>query len=143
MSVPVPQRNESRLEVQVRIEDLIIHTLAITANEKIFDPKYKTLTDRVIDCAVGIGQDAWEANGIRVRNDDKSWPVRYGLQNRAIRQLDVLLYLMTLCRRAFHLRTKKYEHWVALARDARAMARKWRDSDVRRYGRPKSGIPGC
>ncbi len=143
MAVPVPQRSESKLEVQLRVEDLIIHTLVITSNPKVFDPKYKALTNRVIDCAVSIGQDMWEANGIRVRPDDNSWPVRYGLQRRALRQLDVLLYLMTLCRRAFHMRSSKYEYWVSLARDARAMARKWRDSDVRRYGRPKSGMPGC
>lgn len=134
MSVPVCQRSESKLEVQLRVEDLIIHTLRITSNPNVFDPTYSALTNRVIDCAVGIGQDIWEANGIKVRAGDKSWPTRHGLQNRAIRQMDVLLYLMTLCRRTFHLRSKKYEYWAALARDARALARKWRDSDAKRYG---------
>ncbi len=136
MSVPAPLRKENKLEAQLRAEELIVHTLRITSNPKVFDPTYGALTNKVIDCAIGIGQDMWEANGIRVREGDDSWPTRKALQRRAIRQIDVLLYLMTICRRAFHLRTSKYEHWAQLARDTRAIARKWADSDARRYGRP-------
>lgn len=135
MSVRVAERNPGKLDAQVKVEDLIVHTLRITSNESVFDPKYRALTDRVVDCAVGIGQDVWEANNIRVQVGDRSWPTRHGLQSRAIRQLNVLLYLMTLCRRAFHLRERKYAHWAELATDAKQLLRKWRDSDVRRYGR--------
>lgn len=136
MTVRVAERSESKLEAQVRTEELIVHTLRITSNPNVFDPTCSALTNRVIDCAIGIGQDMWEANNIRVVKGDKSWPTRHALQRRALRQFNVLLYLITLCRRAFHLRTKKYEHWVSLVRDAKTLAQKWRDSDVRRYGRP-------
>jgi len=136
MTVRVAERSASKLDAQVKAEELIVHTLRIASNPNVFDPAYKALTDRVIDCAVGIGQDMWEANNIRVAQGDRSWPTRYALQRRALRQYNVLLYLMTLCRRAFHLRSKKYEHWAQLAHDAKVLTQKWRDSDVRRYGRP-------
>lgn len=136
MTVRVSERKPSKLDAQVAAEELIVHTLCITSNPKVFDPALAGLTTRVVDCAIGIGQDMWEANGIRVKKGDTSWPMRHALQSRAIRQTNVLLYLMTLCKRAFHMRTRKYEHWVNLARKVKTLTTKWRDSDVRRYGRP-------
>lgn len=134
MSVPKGLRQESKLEVQVRVEELVRHTVHIMANARTFDPRYATFHDRILDVAIGIGQDVWEANGIYVANDPRRYAERRRLQERACRRLDTLLYLMTICRKLDHLRTKKYQHWADLARDARDMARKWRDSDARRYG---------
>lgn len=48
MSVPVNQRSESKLEVCVKARDLCVYTLQITANEKIFLPKFqRSITDDV------------------------------------------------------------------------------------------------
>ena len=133
MSVPVGQRNESKLEVQVKCEELVAHTVHITSNPRVFDPKYQAFINRVVDTAVGIGQDVWEANGIRVKTAD-DYRLRRELQDRAIRQANVLLYLMTIAKKLFHLRGSKYRAWVEKARVAKAYACKWRDSDAHRYG---------
>lgn len=48
MSVPVNQRSESKLEVCVKARDLCVYTLQITANEKIFLPKFqRSITDDI------------------------------------------------------------------------------------------------
>ena len=133
MSVPAAQRNESKLEVQVRCEELVSHTIHITSNPRVFDPKYQAFINRVVDCAIGIGQDVWETNGIRV-SSASDYRERKALQDRAIRQVNVLLYLMTIAKKLFHLRGSKYRAWVEKARAAKALARRWRDADAHRYG---------
>lgn len=134
MSVRVSERRESKLEAQLKAEKLVAHTVHIVSNPKVFDTKYAGFHDRIVDTAVGIGSDMWEANGIFVGNDPAKYRLRRELQDRAIRQANVLLYLMTIARRLNHLRRGKYEHWVSLATSTRDMARAWRDSDARRYG---------
>lgn len=133
MSVPVAQRNESKLEVQVKCEELVSHTIHITSNPNVFDPKYQAFINRLVDCALSVGQDVWDANGIRVK-DASDYAERRRLQERAIRGTNVLLYLMTIAKKLFHLRGNKYRAWVEKARCAKAYVRKWRDSDARRYG---------
>ena len=126
-------RGESKLEAQVKCEELVSHTVHITSNPNVFDPKYQAFINRVVDCAISIGQDVWEANGIKV-SCAADYTIRRRLQERAVRSIDVLLYLMTIARKLFHLRGSKYRAWVEKARAAKAFARKWRDSDARRYG---------
>lgn len=133
MSVPVAQRNESKLEVQVKCEELVSHTIHITSNPNVFDPKYQAFINRLVERGLSIGQDVWDANGIRVK-DAPDYAERRRLQERAIRGANVLLYLMTIAKKLFHLRGNKYRAWVEKARCAKAYVRKWRDSDARRYG---------
>lgn len=54
MSVPVGQRTENTLEVLVRADELVAHTVKIMANEKVFDPKYSALADRTLDTALDV-----------------------------------------------------------------------------------------
>lgn len=133
MSVPKGQRSKSKLEVQVACEELVRHTVVIMANDKHFKAQNAKLHERILDAAIGIGQDAWEANGIYVHTAE-DYRERHRLQESAIRKANLLLYLMTVSRRLDHLRSGKYHHWVELATKARDMARAWRDSDARRYG---------
>lgn len=134
MSVPKGQRSKSKLEVQVACEELVTHTVRIIGNPKHFKPENAKLHERILDTAIGVGQDAWEANGIYVKTAE-DYRARRMLQERAVRGANTLLYLMTVSRKLDHLRTGKYHHWVELARRARDLARAWRDSDARRYGR--------
>ena len=133
MSVPAPLRKESKLDTQVKCEELVEHTIRITSNPRVFDPKYQAFINRIVDVAIAVGMDVWEANGIRV-NDASDYRERHGLQQRAIREVNTLLYLMTGARKLFHLRAGKYRAWVDKARTAKAFARNWRDSDAKRYG---------
>ena len=91
MSVPVGQRSASKLDVQVSAEELVRHTVHIMSNPNVFDPRYAAFASRVIDCAVGVGQDLWEANGIYVGSDPRKWATRRDLQEQACRRLDTLL----------------------------------------------------
>jgi len=139
MSVPAPERVETKLVAHTKTEDMIVRTVSLLKNERVFDQNLHALADRVIDTAVSIGQDMWEANGIRVNDDPRRWEVRRGLQERACRHFDVLLYLLGICRKAYHLRSGKYRAWVNSVTEARNLARKWRDSDAKRYGHLDSG----
>lgn len=139
MTVPAGLRSESKLVAQQKTEDMIAHTVRITSNQNVFNPTYHVLVDRVLDTALGIGMDLWEANGIMVRDDPAKWATRRALQERACRSFDTLLYLATLCRRTYHLRSGKFHAWINMITEARDYARKWRDSDARRYGRLQSG----
>lgn len=142
MSVPVPMRSESKLEVSVRANDLTQYTLQITTNRKVFTPRYDVLTSRIVDCAIGIGQDIWEANDIKVESP-ADYAVRSALQARAVRQCDVLLYLITLAKRTFHLSGRRAKHWSGLVRTVKDMAAKWRRSDAKRFGHLDVGDGGC
>lgn len=134
MSVRVSERSESKLEVQVRAEELVSHTVHIMSNPKVFDPKYSRFHDRIVDCAVSVGESLWEANGIRVDKDPERYRLRRALQDRAIRSINNMFYLMAVARRLDHLRKRKYSHWVEMTRSVKELAVAWRDSDARRYG---------
>ena len=133
MSVPKGQRSASKLDAQVACEELVRHTVHIMSSRRNFDEKYDDFHGRILDTAISIGQDVWEANGIRV-NGPGDYVERRRLQDRAIREANTLLYLMTISRRLDHLKSGKYRHWAELARKARDLATAWRDSDAHRYG---------
>lgn len=139
MSVRVRDRKPSMLDAQVKMEELVKHTIHIVSNQNVFDPQYEKFHGLIVETALVAGCDMWEANGIRVRGAE-DYALRRSLQDEAIRKLNVLLYLMTIARKLDHLRRKKYEHWVGLATSTRDMARKWRDSDAKRHSRLESGM---
>lgn len=141
VSVHAAQRSKSPLEVQAKCEELIRHTVHICSNERVFDPRYSSFTARIVDTAVMSGKLLWQANGIRVNDNPRKWDRRRDLQESACEELDSLLYLIGVARRLYHLRKGKYEHWARLASETRDLARRWRDSDARRYGRLQSGTP--
>jgi len=135
MSVHAAERGEDKLEVQKKAEKLVAHTVHITSNEKIFNPKYSDFHQRIVDCAVEIGVSIWEANGIRA-NSAERYAERHRLQEKAVRKIGVLLYLMSIAKRLDKkLRRGKYNYWVHLARETKALAIAWRDSDAKRYRR--------
>lgn len=113
-------RSESKLEVFEKANELTVYTLQITTNRKVFAPRYDVLTKRIIDCAFGIGQDIWEANDIKVSSRDDLLE-RRRLQQRALRQCDVLLYCITLAKRTFHLSGKRVKYWSGQVRTVKGM----------------------
>ena len=134
MSVPVGQRTENTLEVLVRADELVAHTVKIMANEKVFDPKYSALADRTLDTALDVLTCLDEANEICVRDDPAAWAERRALQVHGCRALVKLRCLMRVCRTTYHMRRGKYEYWAKLARETLQLARAWRDKDAKRYG---------
>ena len=106
-------------------EQLVSHTVLILANERHFKPEFAKLHERILDVAICMGQEVWEANGIRVKCAD-DYRERHRLQNAAIRHANTLLYLMTVSKKLDRLRKGKYHHWAELACKARDMAQSWR-----------------
>lgn len=135
MSVHAAERGEDKLDVQKKAEKLIAHTVHIMTNEKVFNPKYSDFHQRIVDCAVEIGACIWEANGIRANNSER-YAERHRLQERAVRKIGVLLYLMSIAKRLDkNLRRGKYDCWVHLARETKGITIAWRDSDARKFRR--------
>lgn len=139
MTVPKSRRSKSPLDVHAKANALVKHTVHICSNERVFDPRYAAFTAMVVDTAVRSGQLLWKANNIRVGDRPDRWERRCGLQEEACEELDSLLYLIEVSHSLHHLRKGKYENWARMTREVRDLARKWRDSDAKRYGRLTSG----
>lgn len=113
-----------------------MHTLEVCANEKIFIPKFQSLTDKIVDLSIDIYLDVWEANNIWMdpkNPDPRNWEYRSDLQENAIRKCRKLLGLISLARGRFHLRGKKVNYWSGKVIEAMRSIQRWHESDVRRY----------
>lgn len=133
MAVPVGERKESKLEVFVQALDLVMYTLQITKNEKIFLPEYqRQVTDDIVETAKNIYIDAWDANNVRVKTGD-DWRERRALQLRAARGCNRLLALVGIAKSAFHLKNKRIKYWTGKILQVRRMIRSWNESDNKRY----------
>lgn len=83
MSVPVNQRSHGKLEAYTKAFDLVVYTLRITKNKKIFSVEYQEeLTDRIISSALDVYLAVGCANDIQVRtkNDEENYKERLALQ---------------------------------------------------------------
>ena len=127
MSVRVADRGESKYAALVKAEELVEHTIHIISNENIFNPQYKCLNNKIIDAAVDVGCCIYEAtDAVRSKCSNDHQNI-YNLLNKAIRSLNVLLFLMTIARRLNHLRTAKYEYWSSLAKSTKNMIIDWKN----------------
>lgn len=135
MSVPVNQRTESKLEVFVRAHDLAVYTIKITSNTKNFPEEYRhALTDKITRTAIRIFTKVWAANNVMVRTED-DYRMRRGLQEEAAVLCNVLLPLIEIAWKVFHLESKRVRYWTGKVLDVRKMIRAWREADAGRYGR--------
>ena len=112
MSVPVNQRTHGRLEVCVKAHDLCCYTLQITANKKNFTPEFQqSLTNRIVEAAIDIHTLCWSANNILVNSiDDLRERTMY--QEKAAIKCNILLSLIDVAKRIFHLSTKRVTYWA-------------------------------
>ena len=133
MSVPENQRSHGKLEACVKAHALCCYTLQITANKKIFTEPYQdALTDRIVATAIQIHTLCWSANNILVNSaDDLKERTHY--QQQAAVQCNILLSLIEIARKVFHLATKRVVHWTGLTVETRNLIRGWRESDIKRY----------
>ena len=133
MSVPEPRREKSKLEVCVKAHDLCCYTLQITANKKVFTEEYqRSLTDKIVAVALGIHCDCWNANNIFVKSAEE-YQERRRLQEEAARKCNILLSLIDIAKKIFHLSSKRVYHWGKLTVDTRNLIRAWKDSDKKRF----------
>ncbi len=133
MSVPAPLRNKTPLNAQVKVDEMVRHTIHIMANEKVFDPTYHVFRDHILDTALNISKDVWEANEVRVRKNPVRWAKRSDLQQKALGGFDRLYTLMRIAKELYHLRSKKYSAWVYIVSEAEEETLKWVKGDNKRY----------
>ena len=133
MSVNEANRTQSRLEAAVRANKLAAYTLHITANEKIFLPKYRSaLTDKIISDAVDIYRYTKRANDIRVTKSEH-WQKRNEYQRAAVEYCNDLIALISLAKPVFHLTSKRIEYWIGMTIETREIIKAWNDKDRDRY----------
>lgn len=133
MSVPVNQRSQGKLEVCVKALDLASYTLKITANKKIFaEELQRSLTDKITGTALDIWTNVWTANNVRVK-EEGDLDERLRLQQEAARLCNILLSLIELAGKVFHLTSKRVSYWTGKTVEVRNMIRAWRESDRKRY----------
>lgn len=133
MSVPVNQRTHGKLEVCVKAHDLCCYTLQITANKKNFTQEFQeSLTNRIVEAAIDIHTLCWSANNILVNSvDDLRERTMY--QEKAAIRCNILLSLIDVAKRIFHLSTKRVTYWAGKTIETRNLIRAWRESDLKRY----------
>lgn len=133
MSVPVNQRTHGKLEVCVKAHDLCCYTLQITANKKNFTQEFQeSLTNRIVEAAIDIHTLCWSANNILVNSvDDLRERTMY--QEKAAIKCNILLSLIDVAKRIFHLSTKRVTYWAGKTIETRNLIRAWRESDLKRY----------
>ena len=133
MSVPVNQRSEGKLEACLKAHDLCCYTIQITSNPKNFPEKYQhSLTDKIVAAAIDIHTLAWSANNVYV-NSKEDFQRRIALQEEAAIKCNVLISLIEVAHRVYHLSSKRVFFWTGKAVETRNLIRGWRDSDRRRY----------
>lgn len=133
MSVPVNQRSESKLEVCVQAHDLCCYTLQITSNKKHFPEQYQhSLTDKIVDASIEIHSLVWGANNVLVNSPD-AYKMRISMQERAAAKCNVLISLIEVAHRVYHLSTKRVVFWTSKAVLTRNLIRGWREKDKKRY----------
>lgn len=133
MSVVEEKRRKGKLEVIIKTLELANYTIQITANEKVFDPKFRVaVTDDLISHAKDIYLICWTANNIRVSNEE-AFRERLRLEDKAIVKCNTFLGLLDIAKKVFHLDTKRVTYWGNKIVECRKLIRAWRDSDRKRY----------
>jgi len=134
MSVVEGARNKGKLEVIIKALDLADYTIKITANEKVFDPKFRAaITDDLVAHAKDIYLICWTANNIRVTSDIETYKKRKELQDEAIAKCTVFLGMLDIAKKVFHLETRRVTYWGNKIINCRKLIRAWRNADKKRY----------
>lgn len=137
MSVPEGKRSKNRLEVQVKAQALASYTVKICSNKNVFKPEFDDeLVRRIKACAYDICVKLWSANNIRAETSLVDRRMRYELQEEAILLCDQMLVYIGIARSVFHLKSKRMKYWTEQILAVKALAQKWKESDVSRYGKP-------
>ena len=136
MSVVEEKRRKGKLEVCIKALELASYTIQITANEKVFDPKFRAaVTDDLISHAKDIYLICWTANNIRITDDEATYKERQRLQSKAIVECTTFLGLLDIAKKVFHLETKRVTYWGKKIVECRTLIKAWRDSDRKRYAK--------
>lgn len=145
------EREKNPFTITVNAERLANHVLTITKNTKrfpdytemvlkkeggekvVFIERQDSLTNWVREQAKEIFILCWSANEINLNKEPHRKGERLGKQIEAIRLCGEHLAAIQLCRRHFHLSSKKVKYWGKLTRDLMENIKGWHKRDCDRY----------
>lgn len=137
MSVPEPVRSKGRLEVHVKAQALAAYTATILRNPKAFNPEIDVeLINRIRNCSYDIYAKAWAANKINAEGNAVNRAMRYKLQEEAILLCDTMHAYIGIAKSLFHLRRRRMVYWSKSITEVRGLLQAWKESDMKRYGKP-------
>lgn len=133
MSVPEGKRTKSRFDVIVKAKSIVVYTIKITSNEKVFPKRYRwSFTGKLVDETVDMYKNLFFANSIRViTREDKNLRRQY--QVKALAQTYSILAMIQIAYELFGLSTERVKYWTQLLMEEQKLIRDWRDSDSARY----------
>jgi hypothetical protein len=133
MTVPVNKRKESKLEVLVKTEKLMRHTINCTTSKVFVESSFGyPLSIEMQELSIAIHISCCDANNIRVV-DRETAIERRNLQKHAFNCCKKLISRLTTSHTLFHLRGRKVKYWLGLITDAMNLIKKWKDNDSIRY----------
>lgn len=132
MSVPKPKRESGKQEVNTLALQLCVHTLKITANEKVFTPEHKDVVQMARKLAIDIDKLCWRANNIKVGDNINLYYSRLDLEQQAGNMCNDLNRQILICKPLFHLPGRKVIYWSKLTVELRNKIRDWYQSDEKR-----------
>ena len=115
------------------ILDMYNHTTNLIANEKIFDPKFRSLIDKMENEAATIYHLCRAANEDFDNRKPEEAEIRIRMQAEAIKRCLWLKSYIFLAQRKFHLRAKKVAYWVSLVNKAMESIKGWHVAENRNY----------
>lgn len=132
-SVRKKDQTPHRFTVLDLVLDVYDHTTTLLANEKVFDPKYQTLINR-IDNAASMAYHCCRAANEDYDNRDKNEAkIRLRLEAEAIEHCQWLKTDIRLAQRKFKLRAKKVNYWNEKVNMALAAIKSWHATEKRTY----------
>lgn len=133
MSVAEGKRTKSRFDVIVKARNIVVYTIKITSNEKVFPKRYRwSFTGKLVDETVDMYKNLFFANSIRViTREDKNLRRQY--QVKALAQTYSILAMIQIAYELFGLSTERVKYWTQLLAEEQKLIRDWRDSDSARY----------
>ncbi len=118
------------LDVILKMYD---HTTTVIANPRIFDPKFRKLTDEMDYYAKQIYHNCRVANEELDNRKEDEARMRLKLQKEAIDACKWLKTDIMLAQRKFHLRARKTVYWKKLVDAAKDSISSWYSAERRHY----------
>lgn len=136
MSVHKNDQGAGKFQVHKKARGLAAYTIHITSNPKIFPPEFNVaITNKINAVALDIQTSTWTANNIMVKGDNAKelYLERRKYQEQAAVDCNILLSMIDLAWKVFHLTSKRVRYWSEMTIEVRNLIRAWHNSDTKRY----------
>lgn len=146
MSVPKGKRRKNKLRAFEKAKDMACYTLEICSNKRVFPGRFDGVTKQVVDLAWSAARYLWLANNVDMtERDPAAWKQRKQYQRQGMLCLKELLFEIDMCEKVFggkredgskekRLDGRKVSTWAGHVVETQELARKWIESDRKRYG---------